>query len=704
MKVRGSLAVTLSLFACFVGSTARAAMTVSTVRETQKLRPSDPPPPAQSSIELSCARNEFCAFQVAVSAPAGAAVTVNDVSLGDLAGPCATALSAAGSSLVYREAMLDVTTPSNSAGLTGQWPDPLIPKVDAFYGEQRNAFPAQVAAGQTQGFWVELLIPNGQTPGTYNGSVTVTPAGGSADSLAVSIQVRAFALPSTSSLGSVYGFDWDGPCIGHYGGYGSPNCDDQQLEALNALYFQDALNHRLTISALVYAPPITGGKGDFTTFDTLYGPFLDGTVLTGSGKLAGAKITSIQYTGDQVASSYAAWAAHFKAKGWFDRVFDYTCDEPPNGCKWTDIPTRAALVHAGDPSFRTLTTTSIQAAQKNGVLSSLDILVPIINYMDGTPDDPYPGDQRANYDTFLEGPNALVWMYQSCEPSSSCSNGDVGGSAGWPTMFIDESAISNRMMQWMDFKYQVSAELYYDTTYAMSDNTRDAWQTQYEFGNNGDGSIWYPGKPAVIGGTHDIPVESIRMKMLREGMQDYEYLNLLTTLGDSAFAQTELGKVVTSGGSFTSDPGVLDQARLDVAQEIELDLAKKGAVETACDGGEGADATGSTSETGTTDASGSAPTGASSGAGTAGMPSPGGAGTNAGGTAGGAAGGPSEAGPAVSGASGAPGGGSPSGGPGPGASKTGCGCHVGTAGRSESLALALAVITGTYGRRRKRRP
>src|ERR1700689_87059 len=192
MKVRGSLACTLSLFACFVGSTARAAMTVSTVRETQKLRPSDPPPPAQSSIELSCARNEFCAFQVAVSAPAGAAVTVNDVSLGDLAGPCATALSAAGSSLVYREAMLDVTTPSNSAGLTGQWPDPLIPKVDAFYGEKRNAFPAQVAAGQTQGFWVELLIPSGQTPGTYNGSVTVTPAGGGAGFLPAGVQKRGF--------------------------------------------------------------------------------------------------------------------------------------------------------------------------------------------------------------------------------------------------------------------------------------------------------------------------------------------------------------------------------------------------------------------------------------------------------------------------------------------------------------------------------
>jgi MYXO-CTERM domain-containing protein len=370
--------------------------------------------------------------------------------------------------------------------------------------------------------------------------------------------------------------------VGHFGGYGGAQCDDQQLEALNALYFQDALNHRLTISALVYAPPITNGQGSFTTFDTLYGPFLNGTALTRPGTLPGAKITAIAYAGDQVSASYAAWASHFKTNGWFDRVFDYTCDEPPNGCAWSDIPARAAIVHGGDPDFRTLTTTTIQNAQANNVLSSIDILVPIINEMD----DPSSGSQRATYDTFLQGPNALLWMYQSCEPSSSCSSGSVGGETTWPTMFIDEAAISNRMMQWMDFLYQVSAELYYDTTYAMS--TQDAWTSQYEFGNNGDGSIWYPGKPSLIGGTHDIPIESLRMKMLREGMQDYEYLHLLTALGDVTFAQAELAKVVTAGNSFASDPAVLEQARLDMATEIEKDLAAKdagAAPGAACDGG-----------------------------------------------------------------------------------------------------------------------
>jgi MYXO-CTERM domain-containing protein len=549
------------------GSAAHAALTVSAVGDTQKIRPDAPPPAAESSIALSCAQNEICGFQIAASA-AGAADAVSGITVGDLAGPSGQKL-AGSSALVYREGFLTISTPSNAAGVTGLWPDPLIPDVDEFFGETRNAFPAPVAAGQTQGFWLEIHVPDGQAPGMYAGSVTVTSGGGTSQ-VALSIHVRGFSLPSTSSLASAYGFDWDGPCVGHFGGYGPPSCDDAGLEAINDLYFRDALNHRITISELVYAPPIQKGMGDFTSFDTLYGPYLSGTALTGANQLQGAKITTIEYAGDQVAASYAAWAAHAKANGWFDRVFDYTCDEPPNGCAWSAIPARAAIVHAGDPLFRTLTTTTIQAAQQNGVLSSLDILVPILNEMDGSSADPYPGDQRPQYDAFLMGANAELWMYQSCEPSSSCADGTVGGRPGFPTMFIDEAAITNRMMPWLDFEFQVGAELYYDTTHAM--DTGDAWTTQYAFGNNGDGSIWYPGKPSVIGGTKDIPIESLRMKLIRAGMQDYEYLALLTRLGDGAFAQAQLATVV-QGTGFTSDPGVLAAARLAMAAEIEKDMA-----------------------------------------------------------------------------------------------------------------------------------
>jgi len=561
-----------------VSPAAHAALSASLVRETQKIQPTEAAPPAASSIALSCAQNEFCAFQIAVTA--SGSTVVSDISASDWSDAAGDRIDGS-SAMIYREGFLDVTTPSNPAGTTGQWPDPMIPKIDDFYGETRNALPYTVPDAETQPFWVEVHVPDGQKPGMYTGEVTVVAESAATVVLTVTIHVRAFSLPSTSSLGSAYGFDWDGPCVGHFGGYGPPDCDDAQLEALNAIYFQDALNHRLTISELVYAPPITNGMGSFTTFDSLYGPFLDGTVLTKKDQLQGAAITEITYTGDQVAASYAAWASHFKAMGWFDKVFDYTCDEPPNGCAWSDIPTRAAIVHSGDPMFRTLTTTSIQEATANGVLSSLNILVPIINTMYGSSEDPYPGDQRAQYDAFVATPNNLLWMYQSCEPSSSCSNGTVGGYTGWPTMFIDEPALTNRIMPWMDFAYQVTTELYYDTTYAMSQPGQDSWTTQYEFGNNGDGSIFYPGKPSVIGGTHDIPVESFRMKMIREGMQDYEYLHELVKLGDSAFATLELGKVVTNAGDFTSDPAVLEQARLDMAAEIEKDL------KVSSDGGSG---------------------------------------------------------------------------------------------------------------------
>jgi hypothetical protein len=658
--MRSWTAVAATLAFTLAPGSAVAAMTASAVRETQKIRPTDPAPAAASSIALSCAQNEFCAFQIAVTAT-GAAETLSDLSLGELAGPCGHSL-AGSTALVYREGFLDIATPSNPAGATGQWPDPLIPKVDDFYGETRNAFPFQVAVGQTQAFWVELHVPDGQAPGTYAGTATVTGSTGDTQTLMVSIQVRAFSLPSTSSLASVYGFGWDGPCVGHFGGYGPPDCDDAQLEALNALYFQDALNHRLTISELVYAPPITNGQGDFTSFDTLYGPFLGGTALTGADKLEGAQITSIEYVGDQVSASYAAWAAHAKTNGWFDRVFDYTCDEPPNGCAWTDIPTRAAIVHGGDPDFRTLTTTTVQAATTNDVLSSLDILVPIINEMYGSSSDPYPGNQRSQYDSFLMQPNKLLWMYQSCEPSSSCSPGTVGGDTGWPTMFIDEPALTNRMMQWMDFEYQVSAELYYETTYAMEQG--DAWTTQYYFGNNGDGSIWYPGKPSVIGGTHDIPVESFRMKMLREGMQDYEYLHMLVKLGDATFAQTQLATVVTAANDFASDPGVLEQARLAMATEIEKDLAAQadaGSTSSSCDGGtSGADGGSADGGSYATDSGGPTTTPAEGGTG------------------------------------------SPDAGAAPGKSSSGCGCSEAPSSSAGSVGLAITGLALSMARRKRR--
>ena len=47
------------------------------------------------------------------------------------------------------------------------------------------------------------------------------------------------------------------------------------------------------------------------------------------------------------------------------------------------------------------------------------------------------------------------------------------------------------------------------------------------YGGNGDGYMLYPGTVDRIGGTTGVPIESIRLKHVRDGYEDFEYLQLL---------------------------------------------------------------------------------------------------------------------------------------------------------------------------------
>src|SRR5690606_14291385 len=144
----------------------------------------------------------------------------------------------------------------------------------------------------------------------------------------------------------------------------------------------------------------------------------------------------------------AAWARHFRDKGWFDVLFDYTCDEPPLTCAWGDIAPRQAAVHEGDPAFQSLVTTTVAHLRDHGLYESTDIIVPVVNFVEGKSGD-YSGDQSAAYRQ-AAADGKTVWIYSSCM-SHGCG-GTVGGEyedpelAGWPSMMIDHSALRNRAL------------------------------------------------------------------------------------------------------------------------------------------------------------------------------------------------------------------------------------------------------------------
>ena len=120
----------------------------------------------------------------------------------------------------------------------------------------------------------------------------------------------------------------------------------------------------------------------------------------------------------------------------------------------------------------------------------------------------------------LQNRGREIWSYQSCL-SHGC--GDCGTPSttvhdtGWPSRVVDSSAVQNRAFPWLAFRFDLTGELYFH----VAEQLDTAWEPngQCKFSGSGDGTIFYPGTPAMIGGVTDIPVESIRVKMIREGME-----------------------------------------------------------------------------------------------------------------------------------------------------------------------------------------
>ncbi|MDB4971214.1 MAG: hypothetical protein JWN44_6903 [Myxococcales bacterium] len=545
----------VTLVASLLLTSTALAQSVWVAPGSQKIRPADKAGSVQSAT-LEAARNEFEAFHLVV-AGGSAGVKAVTVTADKLVGPAGGAIDDV---RVYREGWYNVGTVSNIQGTVGRWPDAMIPAVDEIDNQKRNAFPADVAANEQQPIFVEYHVSPQATAGWYQGTVHVT--GGVTADIAVKLYVHAFTLPSTSSLPSAYGIGWNDPCIAHFGGYSQCGGDAGTIDILNK-YTKFALDHRISLSEAVYTGPLQAANGsyDWAAWDAIYAPMLDGSM---GGRLQGAKLTSVRYMWTEDQAHLAEWAKHFRAKGWMERTFDYSCDEPPAGCSWSSINARTSMVHAADAKFQTLVTTQMAPAQANGVLAGIDLLVPTVNLLDPMPPEV---NTRASYSAWLsQSQQHKVWMYQSCD-SQGCNGVGPQELAGWPTHMIDAPATQNRAMEWQAWNQKVNGELYYDSTYAFSRG--DAWQNQFYFTGNGDGTLFYPGTPAKIGGTSHIPIASLRVKMIREGMEDYEYFKALADAGDPAMADAEAAALSPKAWQNATDPATVDAARHRMALRIE---------------------------------------------------------------------------------------------------------------------------------------
>jgi hypothetical protein len=269
---------------------------------------------------------------------------------------------------------------------------------------------------------------------------------------------------------------------------------------------------------------------------------------------------------------------HLREKGWLDAAYVYWFDEP--------APKDYQFVRSGMERLKRYApglTTMLTEQPCNELAGPVDVWCPVTpNY------DPAAADgRRAAGDRF--------WWYVCTGPK-----------APYSTLFIDHPATELRVWLWQTWQRDVRGILVWSSNYwtssaAFPDQPQDpyddpmGYRSGYStprgvkaFWGNGDGRFVYPPTAAAVPGASGPdaviapPVSSIRWEMLREGIEDYEYLHLLHELlakHREKLAADEIGRIdallqvpesITSDmTTFTTDPAPIYARRRAIAEAIE---------------------------------------------------------------------------------------------------------------------------------------
>jgi hypothetical protein len=526
-------------------------------------------------VDLYAGRNEFEPFQIVLRGKSKDLSGV-DIGFSDFHSADGAEISA-NNVTVYLEEFVNLKRPSSIEGGDGLWPDPLIPRVDRYANEARNAFPFTVRRDRNQPLWVDVYVPAAAHPGQYTGSALVSLGGRVQFSVPIKLTVWRFVLPSTSTLKSSFGLNGINALKQHRGRY----TNDEDLHSITGLYTKAALLHRISTNGGSMEPPrfsYNAGRMqlDWREYDAEVGPFLDGAAIPKGEPLYGARATSAEIrtpsafeTEEQEKLYWTEWTKHFQRNGWGDRLFLYLWDEPASR-DFPEVLKRGRMSAEVEPSLRSLVT--VPFTQK--LAGVVQIWVPLVNCLELKPGFPDFCDATPPLGSYARQtqPHTSLWFYQSCA-SHGCNI--VGGQyfTGWPAYVIDASGAANRVMQWVAWKYRMEGELYYSMNEAYRQDN-DPWVNIRLFGGNGDGTLFYPGRPDRIGGRSDIPIESIRLKLIREGMEDYEYLALLAKLDGRQSADQYAGQIVKAPYLWESRPEVFLKVRQNLGESLDRAAAK----------------------------------------------------------------------------------------------------------------------------------
>jgi hypothetical protein len=589
------------------------AMWAWTATVGRKIQPTTAPGPGRA-IAVESYRDAWVSAQIAVRSSGGALRGVTAGVDADLTDGRGHALARENVTL-FREHFIDfaglspdiangnVPVPANSPTGDGKAPDPLVPLVDPYTGKNAGQ-PFDVPQSVNQPLFVDIHVPKGLPSGTYTGKVRIeaTEDGSAAheEDVPISVTVWALDLPDMRSVAThfrmtandLYDFHRGvGDCTGT-SCYLDPS--KPQTRTLLQRYEDLAHAHRIDTGQALVRAPVDGCTAptptDWAAYDAAMQPYMDGSyfgdrVPSGRFDVPFSPGVSDGIDGkcgeDEYEALARAWASHLADRGWFPRpagggfgAVVYALDEPlaaqgdasdvqrgldrivrnstwlQQGASGTPSPWKSHVIDTVSP---------IAAPAEPATTPLLDpalgvYVVGLMGYGPSWGREYYGRRQwQQSPDLFAEG--MQLWFYESNSVR-----------APYPTFATNTlDALEPVIMMWGSWYERATGFLYWDISYWAGGSgtaAKDPWGPAIDFGKTGDGTLVYPGNhdgaASPAGSPADValdgPIPSYRLKMIRQGLQDWALFRYADAKGLRAFVQQQVGRVYSQFGGTAPAP------------------------------------------------------------------------------------------------------------------------------------------------------
>ena len=421
-----------------------------------------------SRIVVSLARNEWESFQIVIRPPKDDDLRQVSFRLHPLMHESGQAQIPISDIQVMRVAYLPIEVPSHFESATGQYPDALLPFK-----------PFLAPGGVSSPVWFSIHARSGLPAGRYTGLLEMESPDLEPIEVFIEATVFDFDLPVVPTLKTDFGYDPETAyaLCSRFGYAGS-------LDALEAAYLENARDHRATLRGALPLPP---ESPDYPARLAEYEEHLDDLEAMGISTIAVP--SSLMDVPEQLTLADEFVQRHALQ----NRAFCPLADLPARP-GWPRLFERMQAWKDQAPHVPLMVTTHGVEPFLPETLDIWAVHVPVMNTI----------NNKAILERIAAGKE--VWWFVNHEPARPYAN-----------FFIDFAGVEHRILFWQALAAGITG-FHYRGISVMQPGA-NPYERQLDITPaNGDGLLVYPG-PAG-------PVNSIRWEIIRDGLEDHDYLVL----------------------------------------------------------------------------------------------------------------------------------------------------------------------------------